>query len=38
MYRKVGMALQPEEEHLRIQLENMQAQISIPTQFRVSIF
>ncbi|XP_044728605.1 probable nucleoporin Nup54 [Chrysoperla carnea] len=34
MYRKVGMALQPEEEHLRIQLENMQAQISVPTQFR----
>lgn len=35
--RKVGLALQPEEELLRSQLESMQAQISAPTQFKVII-
>ncbi|XP_005188869.2 probable nucleoporin Nup54 isoform X1 [Musca domestica] len=32
--RKVGLALTPEEENLRSKLENMQALISAPTQFK----
>ncbi|XP_075166933.1 nuclear pore complex protein Nup54 isoform X2 [Haematobia irritans] len=32
--RKVGLALTPEEEALRSKLENMQALISAPTQFK----
>lgn len=32
--RKVGMALSPEEEALRSKLENMQALVSAPTQFK----
>ncbi|CAD7078421.1 unnamed protein product [Hermetia illucens] len=32
--RKVGMALSPEEEVLRSKLENMQALVSAPTQFK----
>lgn len=34
--RKEGFALQPEEERLRIQLESIHNELSIPTQFRVS--
>ncbi|XP_067631788.1 probable nucleoporin Nup54 isoform X2 [Eurosta solidaginis] len=32
--RKVGLALTPEEEALRTKLENMQALVSAPTQFK----
>ncbi|XP_055920454.1 probable nucleoporin Nup54 [Eupeodes corollae] len=32
--RKVGLALSPEEEALRSKLENMQALVSAPTQFK----
>lgn len=32
--RKVGVALSPEEEMLRSKLENMQALISAPTQYK----
>ncbi|GLV43779.1 Nucleoporin 54kD [Carabus blaptoides fortunei] len=32
--RKAGIALQPEEELLKGQLQNMQTQISVPTQFK----
>ena len=33
--RKVGLALQPEEEALRSQLEALQNQLNAPTQFKV---
>lgn len=36
--RKIGVALSPEEEILRSKLENMQALVSAPTQFKVNIF
>lgn len=32
--RKVGVALSPEEEKLRSKLENMQALVSAPTQYK----
>lgn len=32
--RKVGVALSPEEEELRSRLENMQALVSAPTQYK----
>ncbi|CAD7013182.1 unnamed protein product [Ceratitis capitata] len=32
--RKIGLALTPDEEALRTKLENMQALVSAPTQFR----
>lgn len=32
--RKVGVALSPEEEKIRSKLENMQALISAPTQYK----
>lgn len=32
--RKVGVALSPEEEKLRSKLENMQALLSAPTQYK----
>lgn len=32
--RKLGVALSPEEEMLRSKLENMQALVSAPTQFK----
>jgi len=34
--RKEGFALQPEEERLRVQLESIHNELSIPTQFRVN--
>lgn len=34
MTRKVGVALSPEEEVLRSKLENMQALVSAPTQYK----
>lgn len=33
--RKEGFALHSEEEHLRVQLESIHNELSIPTQFRV---
>lgn len=36
--RKVGVALSPDEEVLRSKLENMQALVSAPTQFKVIFF
>lgn len=36
--RKEGFALQPEEERLRVQLESVHNELSIPTQFRVDKF
>ena len=33
--RKEGFSLQPEEERLRVQLESIHNELSIPTQFRV---
>ena len=36
--RKEGFALQPEEERLRVQLESVHNELSIPTQFRVKLF
>lgn len=33
--RKEGFALQPEEERLRVQLESIHGELSVPTQFRV---
>lgn len=32
--RKIGVALTPEEEELRSKLENMQARVSAPTQYK----
>lgn len=32
--RKIGVAMTPEEEILRSKLENMQALVSAPTQFK----
>lgn len=34
--RKMGVAMSPEEEILRSKLENMQALVSAPTQFKVN--
>lgn len=34
--RKVGMALQPEEEVLKGRLEMLQANLNLPSTFRVS--
>ena len=36
--RKEGFTLQPEEERLRVQLESIHNELSIPTQFRVAIY
>ena len=36
IYRKLGYAFQPEEEQLRIHLENLQAELNAPTQFKVT--
>uniref|UniRef100_T2MAU9 Nucleoporin p54 n=1 Tax=Hydra vulgaris TaxID=6087 RepID=T2MAU9_HYDVU len=32
--RKMGFAIEPEEEHLRIQLESLQAELNSPMQFK----
>lgn len=34
--RKMGFAIQGEEEQLRVQLEAIQAELNAPTQFKVS--
>ena len=36
IYRKLGYAIQADEEQLRVQLEAIQAQLNAPTQFKVS--
>ncbi len=36
--RKLGFSLQPEEEQLRVQLDSIDAQLAVPTQFRVRSF
>lgn len=36
--RKMGYAIQADEEQLRIKLEAIQAELSAPTQFKVCIF
>ena len=35
VYRKMGLAIQADEEHLRVQLEALQAELNAPTQFKV---
>jgi nuclear pore complex protein Nup54 len=35
--RKVGLALQPEEEALRSQLEALKNQLNAPAQFKVKV-
>ena len=35
--RKEGFSLQPDEERLRVQLESIHNELSIPTQFRVRL-
>ena len=37
VYRKMGLAIQADEEHLRVQLEALQAELNAPTQFKVRI-
>lgn len=35
IYRKLGYAIQADEEQLRTQLESIQAELSAPTRFKV---
>ena len=35
VYRKLGHAIQADEETLRVQLEVIQAELNAPTQFKV---
>ena len=35
VYRKQGYAVQADEEQLRVQLENLQAELNAPMQFKV---
>ena len=35
IYRKLGYAIQVDEEQLRVQLESCQAELNAPTQFKV---
>ena len=37
VYRKQGYAVQADEEQLRVQLENLQAELNAPMQFKVDI-
>ena len=37
IYRKLGYAIQADEEQLRVQLEAIQAELNAPTQFKVSL-
>ena len=37
VYRKQGYAVQADEEKLRVQLENLQAELNAPMQFKVKI-
>ena len=37
VYRKQGYAVQADEEQLRVQLENLQAELNAPMQFKVKI-
>ena len=36
IYRKMGYAIQEEEETLKVQLEQLQVELNHPTQFKVS--
>ena len=36
IYRKLGYAIQTDEERLKVQLEAIQAELNAPTQFKVS--
>ena len=36
IWRKMGFAIQGDEEQLRVQLEAIQAELNAPTQFKVS--
>ena len=37
VYRKQGYAVQADEEQLRVQLENLQAELNAPMQFKVNV-
>ena len=37
IYRKLGYAIQADEEQLRVQLEAIQAELNAPTQFKVGL-
>ena len=35
VHRKLGLGIHGDEEQLRVQLENIQAELNAPTQFKV---